>query len=102
MTALGLVFWKAFHRFINRLLSEQERQNAERVEAEMAAAPDPFGLATILSLVCLATAAVTGLQWLFLGGSGISLAICLIASAVGFALLYRRRSVQPASAAGAD
>jgi Na+/proline symporter len=92
MAVLGLVFWAGFSRYVNRLMSPEERAQVEKTEAESKRAGDTFGLATVFSAVCFATAAVMGLQWLFLGGKGLSLALCAVAAAAGLGLLRTRRA----------
>jgi SSS family solute:Na+ symporter len=93
MVGLGVTFRATFSRYIDRLLTPEERIEGNR--AEIAAAQgDTFGLASLFAIVCFATTAVTALDWMFFGGSQLSVVVAAIAAMAGIGLLYRRRAAR--------
>jgi SSS family solute:Na+ symporter len=92
MSGLGIAFWKTFGRFIQGLLTHEERAADEHNEA--APEGDPFGLTTAFSIVCFATGAIAAFEWLWVGGGPFSGVLALVAFMAGGALLYRRSLTQ--------
>ena len=87
----GTFFLLAFPRYIDALLSTEERQQA----AESDTAPRTFGLHRVFSVVCFGASAVLGFQTFFLSGGIGSLTVCLTAIGGGLLLLRCGRKRQP-------
>jgi hypothetical protein len=79
----GTLFLIAFPRYIDALLSTDEKQQA----IESATPAGVFGLHRVFSMVCFGASAVLGVQAAFLHGGTTSFAMCLIAVAGGLLLL---------------
>lgn len=93
MVICGTVFWFGAGRFIDSLLSPEERSQIQLAEIKSKAPGDPFGLLPIFSWLCFATAIVTGAQGLFLDGRRMSLIFCFVFAILGLVLIRVRRGI---------
>jgi len=92
MAVLGVAFWAWLQRFIDHLMTPEERAQVERAEADHKSSGDVFGLGSVFSLVCFATAAVLAFQWLFLDRTYLGF-LCPVAAGAGYWLLPAKRSI---------
>ncbi len=91
MALAGGLFLAAFPRYIDSLLSNDEKQHAIQ-----GADAGSFGLHRVFSVVCFGAAAVLGFQTAFLSGGVPSLTVCLAAAVLGLLLLRQGRRRQRA------
>jgi hypothetical protein len=81
LAVAGMVFLMAFPRYIDALLSAEEKRQATE------SAAGSFELHRVFSVVCFGAAAVLAFQTIFLRGGVVSLSVCLVAVGGG-SLLY--------------
>jgi Na+/proline symporter len=91
MALAGGLFLAASPRYIDSLLSNEEKEHA--VQGGDAGS---FGLHRVFSVVCFGAAAVLGFQTIFLSGGVASLTVCLAAAVLGWLLLRQGRRRQQA------
>jgi TM2 domain-containing membrane protein YozV len=84
----GALFLFAFPRYVDSLLSIEEKDQAAATHTALAT----FGLHRIFSVVCFGASAVLAFQTAFLRGGATSLTMCLIAIGCGLLLLHYGRS----------
>ncbi|HMJ60885.1 MAG TPA: hypothetical protein VK493_03940, partial [Bryobacteraceae bacterium] len=84
----GTVFLVAFPRYIDALLSSEEKQQA------IDTAGGTFELHRVFSVVCFGAAVVLAFQTIFLRGGTASLTVCLVAVGGGLLLLRQGRKKQ--------
>jgi SSS family solute:Na+ symporter len=84
----GALFFLGFPRYIDALLSPEEKQQA----AESGTSAGAFGLHRVFSVVCFGASAVLGFQTAFLRGGPTSLTLCLVAVCGGLLLLHYGRT----------
>jgi solute:Na+ symporter, SSS family len=82
----GTLFLVAFPRYIDALLSSEEKQQA--LESDDGSG---FGLHRVFSVVCFGASAVLGFQTVFVNGGIPSLTVCLVAAGGGVLLLRQGR-----------
>jgi hypothetical protein len=85
----GTLFLVAFPRYIDALLSSEEKQQA--IDSNDGSS---FGLHRVFSVVCFGASAVLAFQTVFLSGGAASLMVCLVAVAGGLLLLRQGRKRQ--------
>jgi hypothetical protein len=89
LAVAGTLFLVAFPRYIDALLSAEERQHAIQ-----SAGAYSFGLHRVFSVVCFGASAVLGFQTVFVNGGMPSLTACLLAAGGGLLLLRQGRKRQ--------
>ena len=85
LIASGAIFVLSFPRYIDALLSAEEKR-------ELPADAGSFGLSRVFSMVCFVASFVLAFQTAFLQGGATSMAMCAIAIAGGLVLLHYGRS----------